>query len=190
MSIFGVLRWTIMLAVLGFLAMMLFISLYGLREDAAPSDVGIILGSRIEDNGTPSPGLAARLDRGAALFRQGFVKHIITTGERERNGYTEGEVMRNYLSARGVPSDAIIAEDYAKNTWENARDSIVIMHKRGWHSAIIVSEFFHIHRARWFFREQGLTEVHTASAMRWNSRLLPQLFRETCANIYYILIGR
>ncbi|MDE2041588.1 MAG: YdcF family protein [Alphaproteobacteria bacterium] len=190
LPLFALCRWGALFALLLLVGIATFLTLYGLQDDVAPSDVVIILGTRVVDNGAPSPGLAARLDRGAALYKQGFAKHIIVSGGREPNGFVEAAVMRAYLVAHGVPAPAIFTEGRSKNTWENAQFSLAIMRAHHWQSAIITSEFFHIHRARWFFGEQGLSIMHNAGALSWDCRLPAHLFRETMANIYYALIGR
>ena len=81
----------------------------GLRDDARASDVGIVLGSKVMPDGTPSPRLRARLDKAGELYRQGKFGWVIVSGGTGKEGYSEAKVMAAYLADRyAVPRGAIL----------------------------------------------------------------------------------
>lgn len=65
----------------------------GLRDNARASDVGVVLGSKVMPDGTPSDRLRARLDKAADLYRQGMFGHIIVSGGTGVEGFSEAQVM-------------------------------------------------------------------------------------------------
>jgi len=74
-----------------------------MRNDVQPSDVAIVLGSKVEDDGTPSVHLRIRLDRTVELYNAGMVPMIIVSGGPGVPAHPEPIVMRDYLVAQGVP---------------------------------------------------------------------------------------
>src|ERR1700738_4315237 len=85
-------------------------------DDSRPADVIIVLGAA-EYSGHPSPVLEARLNHALWLYLKGMAPHVITTGGAGGDPvFTEGSVGRSYLTARGVPPEAIIVEGGGENT--------------------------------------------------------------------------
>ena len=52
---------------------------------------------------------------------------------------------------------AILIENNSRSTEENAIYSRQILDELGYDSAILVSDSYHILRAEWLFRDQGIT---------------------------------
>ncbi len=126
-------------------------------DEARPSDVILVLGAA-EYRGRPSPVFKARLDHALALYRQGLAPRILTTGGAGGDPqYTEGGVGRAYLVGLNVPSEAIIVEPEAESTYQSTAAAAEIMHRMGLSSCILVSDGYHIFRARKMLAEQGIT---------------------------------
>lgn len=140
------------------------ICIIGLRDDIRPSDVIIVLGSKIKDDGAPSVHLALRLERTLALYREGLAPKIIVSGGPGIPNHLESQVMRGYLIARGVPTDAIIEDPTGINTAATARNAVSLMARHEFKSAMIVTEYFHVARTRQAFARQGLPDVRHAHA--------------------------
>lgn len=170
-----------------FLVSALALVIYGLRDSARPADVAIVLGNRVEDNGEPSPRLRARLDRAAELHRQGLVRWILVSGATGKNGYDESGVMLNYLVRVGIPRAVIVRDEAGADTWLTARNAARIMRQRGWHGAIVVSQFFHLARARLALARCGVAPVTTAHARYFEPRDLYSTARDTIAFYYYLM---
>jgi len=125
-------------------------------DEARPADVIIILGAA-EYRGRPSPVLRARLDHGFELYKRGLAGRLLTTGGAGGDpDFTESEVGRAYLVGRGVPSDAIIVEREGDSTAYSTSAAAEIMRRMGLHSAIVVSDGYHIYRVKKMLEFRGL----------------------------------
>lgn len=152
------------LALFTFVLAMLAIVVTGLRDDIARSDVGLVLGNKVELDGTPSPRLRARLDRTLELFRDGFFPSIIVSGGFGKEGFDEATVMRDYLVTHGVPSSSVIADSHGDTTFASAVNTARIAKEHGFKSVLVVSQYFHVPRARLALRRCKISEVHSAHA--------------------------
>lgn len=142
------------------------------------ADTGIILGMSMWGD-EPSPGLKERLDYGLKLYNEGMFSRIIVSGGLDKADYqyTEGQGMRNYLVAHGVPDEAILMENESTSTYENLKFSQKIMQQEGMASAVIITHTFHGRRALEIAREfgyaspqLGLTESQTMSMLKYKTR--------------------
>jgi uncharacterized SAM-binding protein YcdF (DUF218 family) len=131
------------------------IETYATQDQAAPSDAIAVLGAA-EYDGRPSPVFHARLDHALELYQRGIAPLIITLGGPGGDQYTEGAVGREYLMARGVPEEAIIAETESRNTEDSARRIAVIAHANGLHRLVIVSDGTHLFRIHAICAADGL----------------------------------
>jgi uncharacterized SAM-binding protein YcdF (DUF218 family) len=124
-------------------------------DEAQPADVIIILGAA-EYRGKPSPVLKGRLDHGLDLFRGQKAPLILTTGGAGGDPvFTEGEVGRDYLVRQGVPSEAILVETEGGTTMHSVAAAAQIMHRMELESCIVVSDGYHIYRAKKMLESQG-----------------------------------
>lgn len=125
-------------------------------DEARPADVIIIMGAA-EYRGRPSPVLRARIDHALALYRAKLAPRILTTGGAGGDPvYTEGEVARNYLVRQGVPSEMILVENEADSTWKSTAIAAEMMRRMNLRSAIVVSDGYHIYRAKKMLEFRGL----------------------------------
>jgi uncharacterized SAM-binding protein YcdF (DUF218 family) len=117
----------------------------------------ILVFGAAEYYGKPSPVFRARLDHAYRLFREGMAPFIITTGGAGDPKYSEGEVGRDYLLSLGVPEADLIAETQADNTDESTQRAAVIMRRNGFDSVLLVSDAYHMFRAKRMMQRQGFT---------------------------------
>lgn len=154
----------------------------GLHDDVQRSDVGIVLGSKVLTDGTPSKRLQARLDRAGELYRQGMFAHVIVSGGTGVEGFSEAKVMAAYLSARhAVPAAAIILDEQGVDTEATARNSAAIMRAQGFSSALVVTQYFHVPRSRYALRRAGVQVVHASHARYADARDVYSTAREMVA---------
>ncbi len=124
-------------------------------EEARPADVIVVMGAA-EYRWRPSPVFKARLDHALDLFRQGQAPRILTTGGAGGDPqFTEGGVGRAYLVSHNVPSEVIIVEPEAESTAQSTAAVAEIMRRMGLASCILVSDGYHIFRARRMLAAQG-----------------------------------
>lgn len=158
----------------------------GLTDTVAPSDVAVVLGNTVQPDGTPSDRLAARLDRSVDLWEAGTVQAILVSGATGKEAVPEGDAMRRYLVQQGVPGNRIIVDNAGVDTSATARNAAGIMAARGYDSAIVVTQYFHIPRARLAMQREGI-ETRTAHASFFEARDIYSTARELVAYPVYFL---
>jgi uncharacterized SAM-binding protein YcdF (DUF218 family) len=125
------------------------------RDEARPADVILVLGAA-EYRGRPSPVLKARLDHALELYRENLAPRIMTTGGEGGDGFTEGEVGRDYLIGQGVAPEKIGIESEGRSTVHSTVLAAEIMFSKGLKSAIVVSDGYHIYRVKKILESRGL----------------------------------
>jgi vancomycin permeability regulator SanA len=159
----------------------------GLAAQPEHGDLIIVLGNEVLADGSPSPRLAARLDCALDAHKQGLAPYFFVSGGRGLSGFDEGVVMRDYLVARGIAEDHIIVDLEGINSHATARNAALVMHEHGWHSAIVVSQYFHVFRARMACHIEGIAFVSTAAPWYFELRDLYSLAREGAALPVYAI---
>ena len=129
---------------------------YGLQDRAQPADAIVILGSRVLATGQPGPALTRRTRHAVALFQQGLAPLIVCSGGLGDHAPTEAAAACGLAAALGVPSAALLLEDQAHSTEENALYTAALARARGLESVIVVSDGYHLYRADLLFRAAGL----------------------------------
>jgi len=124
-------------------------------DEARPADVIVILGAAAY-RGHPSPVFKARLDHALELYRRGLAPRILTTGGSGGDPlFTEGEVGRSYLVHHNVPSESILVEREGETTVHSMAAAAEIMRRMNLKSCILVSDGYHIFRAKRILEAQG-----------------------------------
>jgi len=154
-------RKALVTSILALLSYLIYVSIQIGRQstldEAHPADVILVLGAA-EYRGRPSPVLKARLDHALTLYHKGMASILITTGGAGGDpDYTEGGVGRSYLIEHGVPSEAIIVEPEGETTAHSIAAAGEIMRRMGLKSCILVSDGYHIYRAKKMLEFRGIT---------------------------------
>lgn len=162
----------------------------GSQDQRRVSDAIIVLGST-QDDGEPRQVLRARLDHALELYEAGVSDVIMTVGGKAPGDrFTEAEAGRDYLLERGVPRDDIAVVSSGRNTLGSLRSAARIMEDRGWCTAALVSDPWHMLRSRTMARDLGMDAV-TSPAQTGptrSARVVPRyVTRETAGWIYYRL---
>lgn len=112
------------------------------------ADCAIVLGAAAWHN-KPSPVLRERLNHAIDLFNNGSVKALILTGGFGKGAdFAESQVSFDYCLAQGVPRESLRLETVSLNTIENLREAQKIMQAESWSTALLVSDPWHLKRAR------------------------------------------
>jgi len=120
------------------------------------ADAIVVFGAA-EYSGHPSPVLKARLDHALDLFDKGLAPVVITTGGAGLDPvYSEGGVGREYLTRHGVPDVNLIGETQSSDTAESAERVAKIMFTNHLHSALVVSDAYHIFRIKRMMAQTGI----------------------------------
>jgi uncharacterized SAM-binding protein YcdF (DUF218 family) len=132
------------------------IDAYGQQDRAQPADVIVALGSRVYPGGRPGPSLMRRTQHAVALYRRGLAPAVLCTGGLGAHPPTEAETACGMAERLGVPESALVLETRSHSTEENALYTHTLMQARGWQTAILVSDGYHLYRAALLFRRAGI----------------------------------
>ena len=154
----------LLVTLLGFAFLAWQVDRLGERDDAealaAPAaDAIVVLGARVNADGSPGSDLTSRTYHAVDLWLAGYAPHIICTGGFKNERLSAASVCRRFAIALGVPADRVYLADGSSNTIEDAASTAQVMAEQGWRKAILVSHPLHLYRARWLFRHAGLDVV-------------------------------
>ncbi len=98
---------------------------------------------------------------GIALFKAGKAQKLVFTGGKmpwHKARKTEGEVLKEYAIANGIPSDKIFVTKDVDNTADEAMavSTLIVPSKR----IILVTSAFHMYRAKRLFQKQGFNSTY------------------------------
>lgn len=113
----------------------------------------IILGARVRPDGSATPTLQRRAERGAELLRAGRVDGIVTTGSAGISSVSEAQAAARVLKGLGIAPAAIVQEDRSRNTRQNIAFAIALLPPGA--ELVLVSDAWHLPRARLIARRLG-----------------------------------
>lgn len=122
-------------------------------------DAVIVLGAALSEPGVPGPALRRRLAHGVTVWKRRNAAFLVVSGGIVGPPPAEAEVMRVLAMEQGVPSERIVVEDQARNTFENAVYSGRICRDRGWRRLAVITDAHHMRRALFVFRRLDLPAV-------------------------------
>jgi len=164
------------------------------RQDARPkSDAIVVLGSA-QYNGVPSSIFAARLEHARALYQQGIAPVVVTVGgKKSGDNFTEAEAGRDYLANEGVPRKDLLAVPEGVDTLQSMRDVAAVLRQRGWHSAVLVTDPWHVMRAEKMADDSGIDAASSPTrqgpAVQTRTTQFLYIMRETAAYLLYRVTG-
>ncbi|MBB5084312.1 SanA/YdcF family protein [Nonomuraea endophytica] len=143
------------------------------------AQAALVLGAGLY-GGQPSPMLARRLDVAAELYRAGKVKALLLSGDNSRKEYDEPTAMRDYLTHKGVPVDAMVLDYAGFDTWDSCVRARKVF---GAQRLTVVTQVFHIPRAVTLCRTAGLETygVGDDSTKQWAAATYAYATRELLA---------
>ena len=118
----------------------LYLFIDGLNDEGKTADVAIVLGTKMNNDGTLSTRLQARLDQSIVLYRQQRVKKIIVSGIGHGPNLQQAKRMHEYLLSQDIPATDIYADDKGYDTERNVKYSLAIMKENNLHSASIFTK--------------------------------------------------
>ncbi len=160
-----------------------------LPYDARPSDCMIVLGAHVWMDGHMSGALQFRCDRALEGWREGIAPAIIVCGgQGDDEPTTEAEAMRAWLTAQGVPDEAVYLDDTSVNTRENLEHARAIMAANGFRTAAICTNSYHLRRALWLAGDVGIDACGlSARSLTTVSSVVRNYIRESISWVLYFL---
>jgi len=159
----------------------------GLRDEKEPCEFAVILGSKVNEDGTLSNRLQARLDAGLELYNNHIVQKIFVSGGTGKEGFPEGDKMAEYLIQKGVAKEDIVIDNQGITTRKTAEN--FVQQFPDCKSVIVVSQYFHISRCKLALKQAGVENVYGVHARCFELRDLFSLFREFFAWYVYRIPG-
>ncbi len=90
----------------------------------------------------------ARTEAGIALYKNGWADTIIFSGAaQDKTGPSNAQAMQSQAEQAGVPEAAIIIDENAESTQQNAQNTRTIFGDRGFDDIILVTSGYHQRRA-------------------------------------------
>ncbi|MDP3089261.1 MAG: YdcF family protein [Nitrospira sp.] len=138
----------------------------------------VVLGGGLRDAGSLRPRIELTEESmrqtvcGADLYRHGIAPSLLVTGGDARvlgAGPAEATVLKEFATRLGVPATAIITEDQARTTYENATRTKTLLGDRA--SIILVASATHMPRAAALFRAQGFDVIPSPCGFHARNRV-------------------
>ncbi|KAB8139330.1 YdcF family protein [Gracilibacillus oryzae] len=184
--------FTIILAIAGVLLIHIgWIVVDGLTDEKQSAQTGVVLGNKVNEDGTPSDRLKARLDRAVELYNDNLIEKIIVSGGTGKEGYDEAVVMGEYLRSQEIPAEHIIKDRNGYNTRMTAENAAKIIEENNLNDdeIYIISQFYHISRTKLAFQQEGFEKVYGAHPAYWEWRDIYSTLREVPAFYKYLSEG-
>jgi len=150
----------------------------GISDEGKRADLAVILGNKVNEDGTVSTRLQKRLESGVQLYKDQRVKKILVSGGLGKEGFYEGSKMKEFLVSEGIPDSVIIVDNKGDNTRKTVENVLQLKPELQFRSLIVVSQYFHVTRTKKLFRDKGFQEVSSVSPDYFEWRDLYALLRE------------
>lgn len=166
-----------------------------LLDTKKPSDVILVLGARSYIDGAYNPCLKARVDHAVSLQKNRFAPVLLFSGGNDiEDNVNEAETMQKIASESGVPLGDMLLEKEATSTYENFVLAQKIMKKKNLNTVVIVTEPFHMARAKLIAEKLGMNYTVSPAIQSpcWTegTYLTKYFLKEPLAILQYKLRGR
>ena len=185
-----VLRFLLLLLLLGILGYAAVIGFVSLREAGVAKDVSqndnydaiIVLGAQVRQDGTLSNQLSLRLDKAMEAWKQKPVPIVVCGAQGQDEPTTEAWAMRNHLLGKGVPENQLLMDETSFNTQQNLSNARMLLQDfPEVKDVLIVTSDYHVPRALAMAEDLGLRasglgspclreywlKNHTREALAW-----------------------
>lgn len=111
--------------------------------------VAVVLGNRMNDDGTPSQLMLKRMQLVQEAYQKLHPDKIILSGglANPKAGITEAQFMHTYLAESGIPTDMLAMEQNSLTTKQNAQFSVPLAQQMGADSIVVVTSAEHMSRS-------------------------------------------
>jgi uncharacterized SAM-binding protein YcdF (DUF218 family) len=163
-------------------------------DERPPSDAIIVLGAA-QYNGVPSPTLEWRLRHALTLYDDKVAPAIVTVGGKQPDdNFTEADTGKRWLVRHGVPSSQVVAVPEGRNTLQSMEAIGREYRRRGWHSAVIVTDPWHSLRSLTMASDNGIkgatSPTRSGPSVQTRDIQFKYIVRETAGLLWYSTLGR
>jgi uncharacterized SAM-binding protein YcdF (DUF218 family) len=119
------------------------------NTDKKDVNIAVVLGAAVWSFNSPSPSLAARVDKAVQLYKKGIVNKIQLTGSNAPGELSEAEVAYNYIKLSDINLSDVLMEKKTVSTVEQIRYiKEDLLKKKNIGKVIIVSDAYHLARVQ------------------------------------------
>ncbi len=142
---------------------------------------GLLLGtSKYRVEGGLNPYFLSRINAAVELYRSGKINFIIASGDNSEKYYNEPQQMKKYLVMMGVPKEKVFMDFAGFRTLDSVIRAKYIF---GQDSITVISQKFHVDRAIYIARENGIEAAGFAAGDVKESGYIRLRFREFLARL-------
>lgn len=123
----------------------------------------IVLGAAVYGKKRMSRVLLDRMNTALSLYRSGKVRKFIVTGDHGKVYYDEVNLMKDFLLKNGISKENIFLDHAGFNTYNSMVRAKKIFRVS---DCVVVTQRFHLPRAIYIARKNGLTAVGLAADRR------------------------
>jgi len=177
-NILKVIKILVFTVAVWFLGHTVFIISDGLSDNGTKADLAVILGNKVNEDGTLSKRLEMRLKTGVQLFKAGRVKRILVSGGLGKEGFYEGDKMKEFLINQCIPDSLIVVDNLGNNTRASVENTLALKKQIPFSCLIVVSQYFHVTRTKKLFRDKSFENVRSVSPEYFEWRDVYSIIRE------------
>ena len=126
----------------------------------------LVLGAQVKPDGSLSLQLKWRLDKAIEYYEKQPCPIVCAGAMAGTEPRPEGDVMREYLIAQGLPADEVISDPLSRNTEQNIANGAELLKARGCTRPLIITSDYHLPRALALARDQHLQACGVGSPCR------------------------
>ena len=164
--------------IIWFVVHSIYLLIDGLNNSNQKADIAVILWNKVNEDGTLSERLKARMSCGLELYKKGQVKQILVSGGLGKEGHYEGTKMKEYLLKNHVPDSVIFVDNKGNNTQLTVLNTLKLQKRIHFKSIIVVSQYYHLTRTKMLFKKVGFNNVKSSSPTYFEIKDFYSIFRE------------
>ena len=121
-------------------------------------DAVIVLGAQVKPDGEPSVQLSWRLDTAVKVWHRKNVPIVVCGAQGKDEPATEATVMKQYLSANGIPEEMILTDPDSFNTQQNLKNAKALLDRYPGtiRKVVIVTSDYHVPRSMALAEDLGM----------------------------------
>ncbi|MFC1699006.1 ElyC/SanA/YdcF family protein [Candidatus Omnitrophota bacterium] len=116
-----------------------------ISQSPQKADCIVVFAGGVGESGQAGQGYEERVKYAVELYKKDYAKNLIFSSGY-KYAFKEAIMMKSLAVSLGIPDQAIILEDKAKNTYENVKFTQQILKKRNWNQVLLVSSPYHMRR--------------------------------------------
>lgn len=101
-----------------------------------------------------------RMEKAAALYHEGYAPSVLISGGEVYQGVIMARVMKDHALRLGVPEAAVLLEEEADSTYQNAENTLAILQQNHMNNVLVVTSDYHTRRTAWvldsIYQTQGI----------------------------------